>query len=197
MDCKQAVSWIHEYLDGQLNPSDQAILDQHLRQCERCREHFKELEIVEERVQMLRMKAAPDLSDRIMASLPAQQKSRTVLNWLKRHPALTAAAIFFIVMFSSFATMWDTNEQLVISTSEFEKIKVEGNRVIVPAGETINGDLIVENGEIIVEGQLKGNLVVIDGSYTASSANIGGRVTIINRMFDWIWYKIAGWFGTV
>jgi len=197
VDCKQAVSWIHEYLDGQLNPSDQAILDQHLRQCERCREHFKELEIVEERVQMLRMKAAPDLSDRIMASLPAQQKSRTVLNWLKRHPALTAAAIFFIVMFSSFATMWDTNEQLVISTSEFEKIKVEGNRVIVPAGETINGDLIVENGEIIVEGQLKGNLVVIDGSYTASSANIGGRVTIINRMFDWIWYKIAGWFGTV
>lgn len=197
MDCKQAVSWIHEYLDGQLNPSDQAILDQHLRQCERCREHFKELEIVEERVQMLRMKAALDLSDRIMASLPAQQKSRTVLNWLKRHPALTAAAIFFIVMFSSFATMWDTNEQLVISTSEFEKIKVEGNRVIVPAGETINGDLIVENGEIIVEGQLKGNLVVIDGSYTASSANIGGRVTIINRMFDWIWYKIAGWFGTV
>jgi hypothetical protein len=197
VDCKQAVSWIHEYLDGQLNPSDQAILDQHLRQCERCREHFKELEIVEERVQMLRMKAALDLSDRIMASLPAQQKSRTVLNWLKRHPALTAAAIFFIVMFSSFATMWDTNEQLVISTSEFEKIKVEGNRVIVPAGETINGDLIVENGEIIVEGQLKGNLVVIDGSYTASSANIGGRVTIINRMFDWIWYKIAGWFGTV
>jgi anti-sigma factor RsiW len=197
VDCKQAVSWIHEYLDGQLNPSDQAILDQHLRQCERCQEHFKELEMVEERVQMLRMKAAPDLSDRIMASLPAQQKSRTVLNWLKRHPALTAAAIFFIVMFSSFATMWDTNEQLVISTSEFEKIKVEGNRVIVPAGETINGDLIVENGEIIVEGQLKGNLVVIDGSYTASSANIGGRVTIINRMFDWIWYKIAGWFGTV
>jgi len=197
VDCKQAVSWIHEYLDGQLNSSNLTILDQHLRQCESCREHFKELEIVEERVQMLRMKAAPDLSDRIMASLPAQQKSRTILNWLKRHPALTAAAIFVIVMFSSFATLWDTNEQLVISTNEFEKIIVNGNRVIVPEGETVNGDLIVENGEIIVEGRLKGNLVVIDGSYTASSANIGGRITVVNRMFDWIWYKIAGWFGTV
>lgn len=197
MDCKQAVSWIHEYMDGELNSSNQAILDEHLRQCSSCREHFKELEIVEERVQMLRMKAAPDLTDRIMASLPPQQKSRTVLNWLKRHPALTAAAIFVIVMFSSFATLWDTNEQLVISTNEFEKIIVDGNRVIVPEGQTINGDLIVENGEIIVEGMLLGNLVVIDGSYTASSANIGGRITIVNRMFDWIWYKIAGWFGTV
>jgi len=197
VDCKQAVSWIHEYMDGELNSSNQAILDEHLRQCSSCREHFKELEIVEERVQMLRMKAAPDLTDRIMASLPPQQKSRTVLNWLKRHPALTAAAIFVIVMFSSFATLWDTNEQLVISTNEFEKIIVDGNRVIVPEGQTINGDLIVENGEIIVEGMLLGNLVVIDGSYTASSANIGGRITIVNRMFDWIWYKIAGWFGTV
>jgi len=197
VDCKQAVSWIHEYLDGQLNSSNQAILDQHLRQCSSCREHFRELEIVEERVQMLRMKSAPDLSDRIMASLPAPQKSRSVVNWLKRHPGLTAAAIFVIVMFSSFATLWDKNDQLVISTSEFEKIVVDGNRVIVPEGETLDGDLIVENGDIIIEGQLRGNLVVIDGTYTASSANIGGRITIVNRMFDWLWYKIAGWFGTV
>lgn len=197
MNCKEAVSWIHDYLDGELDIDTQVKLDAHLRDCMACREHYRQLEATENRIRMLRLVDAPDMSDRIMAALPAPQKSRSVMNWLKRHPALTASVLFLVVMFSSLATLWNSNEQLTISTSEYDKIIVEGNRVIVPAGETINGDLVVENGEIIVEGKVNGNLVVIDGTYTASTANIGGRITIVNRMFDWIWYKIAGLFGTV
>lgn len=197
MNCKEAVSWIHDYLDGELDIDTQLKLDEHLRDCAACREHYRQLETIEGRIRMLRMVDAPDMSERIMAALPAPQKSRTVINWLKRHPALTASVLFLVVMFSSLATLWNSNEQLTISTSEYDKIIVEGNRVIVPEGETINGDLVVENGEIIVDGKVNGNLVVIDGTYTASTANIGGRITIVNRMFDWIWYKIAGLFGTV
>lgn len=197
MECKKAVSCIHEYLDGLLDRSAQATLDQHLRTCANCRRLFKQLEMMEQRIRMLKHVDTPDLTDRIMNSLPAPLKSRKAINWLKRHPALTAAVIFIVVMFSSLAALWNTDDQLVISTAEFDKIQVVGNRVIVPAGETIQGDLVVENGEVIVEGRVMGNLVVIDGTYTASTANIAGRITTVNQLFDWLWYKIAGLFGTV
>jgi len=197
VNCKEAVSWIHEYLDGHLDQEYQEKLEAHLGKCSSCRQHFRKLEMTEARIRMLYQTDAPDMTDRIMGSLPAPPKKRKVMGWLKRHPALTASVLFLLVMFSSVATLWDTNEELTISTSEFDKLIIEGNRVIVPEGQTINGNLVVENGEIVIQGMVTGDLVVIDGEYMASTANIAGRITIVNRMFDWLWYKIAGLFGTV
>mgnify|MGYP001245895358 CR=1 FL=1 len=197
MNCQEAVSSIHEYLDGQLDRAGQEALERHLTVCESCRGRLRSLEMTEAWVRTLKDQDAPDMTDRIMSSLPAARKRQKFARWLKRHPALVAGVLFIVVMFSSFATMWNTNEVLTVRTNEMDKIIVEGNRVIVPADQTIHGDLIVENGEIIVEGLVTGNLVVIDGKYTASSANVAGRITLVNRIFDWLWYKIAGLFGTV
>lgn len=202
MNCKEAVSSIHEYLDGTLDPNGQSTLDHHLAICKSCREHLKQLEMTEAHIHLLKRlddtpENPPNLTERIMSSLPAPQKRRLIAGWLKRHPALAVSVLFLVVMFSSLATLWDTNDELTITTSEFDKLVIEGKTVIVPEDQTIQGDLIVENGEIIVEGMVEGDLVIIDGRYTASTANISGRITIVNRMFDWLWYKIAGLFRTV
>jgi hypothetical protein len=38
----------------------------------------------------------------------------------------------------------------------------KGDTVTVPAGHTYSGNLMVKNGKIQIDGQLDGNLVVID-----------------------------------
>lgn len=198
MECREAVSWIHDYLDDMLSTHDQLKLKQHLQLCADCRKHLRDLELMEEKIRTLKgPKVSEELTDRIMNGLPPPPKRRKLSAWLRRHPGLAAAVLFIAVMFGSLASLWNADQQLMVRTNELEKIEFDGNRVIIPEGQTIHGDLVVENGEIIIDGRLDGNLIVIDGSYTASTANISGKIMVVNQMFDWLWYKIAGLFGTV
>ena len=61
----------------------------------------------------------------------------------------------------------------------------------MPEGATVDGDLVVENGEAVVNGEIRGNLTVIDGSVNmASTAKVIGEAREINQALDWIWYKL-------
>jgi len=63
--------------------------------------------------------------------------------------------------------------------------------VIVPEGEVIEGDLVVKNGNLRIEGQVDGNVTVIRGTkYMASTAVVTGNSEEIDEVFDWLWYKI-------
>ena len=55
---------------------------------------------------------------------------------------------------------------------------IEGNKVIVPEGQKVTGDLTVVNGDVQVLGDLDGNLTVIDGNVDplASTAHIAGEI---------------------
>lgn len=67
---------------------------------------------------------------------------------------------------------------------------VEGQTVIVPEGEVVKGDIVVKNGDLIVEGEVDGNVTVINGQYMASSAVVSGRIEEIDEVFEWLWYTI-------
>jgi cytoskeletal protein CcmA (bactofilin family) len=84
-------------------------------------------------------------------------------------------------------------------TGPMDHLVIEGNKVTIPEGEKITGDLTVVNGDVQVLGDLEGNLTVIDGNLAplASTAHIAGQVKTIDRAVDWIWYKVSSWFGTL
>jgi len=67
---------------------------------------------------------------------------------------------------------------------------VDGQTVIVPEGELVKGDIVVKNGDLIVEGEVDGNVTVINGQYMASSAVVSGRIEEIDEVFEWLWYTI-------
>ena len=70
---------------------------------------------------------------------------------------------------------------------------VEGEKVLVPEGEMVKGDIVVKNGKLRVDGEVDGNITVISGSkYMASTAVVTGTVEEIDKAFDWLWYKIKG-----
>ncbi|GGO08007.1 zf-HC2 domain-containing protein [Saccharibacillus kuerlensis] len=197
MECKQAVSFMHDYLDGDL-PSEQAReLKSHLDNCFECRAAFRRLEETEMMLFAANRKSeavsvSDDMTDRIMSFLPQPKKHNPAWNWVRRHPALTAAAAFILIMLGTSINFWNADNQLVVRGSDLERVQVAGNTVIVPEGTTVSGDLTIERGKLEIYGEVEGNVTVIDGSaYQASTARVAGQVKDINQAFDWVWYKLG------
>ncbi|UQZ33651.1 anti-sigma factor [Paenibacillus sp. PK3_47] len=201
MECKLAVSMMHDYLDDDLPDLQQRELKEHLLSCPGCRAKFKELEQTDMLMFSLMHQnpvASDDLVNRIMGSLPQPKKEKAFITWIKRHPALTAASLFIFVMLMSSVNFWNEDRQLVVRGSDLEQVVIQGDTVIVPSGKTITGDLTVENGKTQVYGEVNGNVTVIDGSmYMASTAHISGQVKTIDQAVSWLWYKVTNMFSEV
>jgi len=207
MECKVAINYIHQYLDGELEIDEYKLLQDHMNECAACREQFKELEKVDALMHAslatthqqasLSEADASRLTSSIMSQIPtkrAPQSKTRFVRWLYRYPGLTAAAVFVVVMFISMLSSWDQETKLVISGSkdDLQHIIIEGNTVIVPEGVQLSGDLIVENGIVEVKGAVSGDVTVIDGKMVlASTGYIAGHSKTIDQALDWIWYKVT------
>lgn len=202
MDCKQASSLMHDYLDDDLERGRAVELKSHLESCSACNERFRELERTElmlfAAIKQRTAQVSDDLVDRIVSKLPSQRKQQAWIGWIRRHPALTAAAMFLVVMLFSAISLWESDDQLVVKTADPDQVIINGNTVTVPSGSKIAGNLTVENGKAEIYGDVEGNLTVIDGSYyQASTAHIAGEIKSIDQALDWIWYRITNVFTEV
>lgn len=200
MKCNVAVMSMHDYLDGDLAREEIIQLQQHLRECPSCYARYEALERTDALVKAQPKEKAPQqLGDRIMKALPSPRRPAAWTSWVRRHPAVSAAAIFMVVMLSSFVSMWNQSQELSVSGPDLQHVVIEGKKVIVPAGQKVSGDLTVVNGDVQVLGDLDGNLTVIDGHLTplASTAHIAGEIKTIDRAVDWFWYKVSSFFGSL
>lgn len=197
MNCKEARTLIHEYLDGDLQGSTAVRLNDHLHACSDCRLLMKQLEQTDAFIRSMPSGKLPEgLKERVMDAVPISVQKRSWLQWIKRHPAVSVATLFILVMLGSYVTLWNQDTDMVVKGKDLEDIVIQGHTVIVPAGYTVKGDLFVENGKIEVDGQVDGNLTVVDGNLSlASTAYISGEVTSINRALDWIWYRMSQLFS--
>jgi anti-sigma factor RsiW len=197
MNCKEALPWMHEYLDGDLTGTPLTELKKHLLSCTDCSGRFKQMQNAEAMVRSLpHLTAAPDLTDRIMAALPKPQKRNTWLQWIQRHPAVAVASMFLFVMLSASLSLWNQDKEMVVKGASLEQVVIKGNTVYVPAGHTVNGNLMVKRGKIQIDGEVKGNLVVIDGSYNlASTAHISGKIKQVDQALDWLWFEVNEYVG--
>src|SRR5690606_14422741 len=125
----------------------------------------------------------------VMARLPEEKKQAGFQRLLRRHPLVAAAALFLILMSATLFSSFDNNQQF--SVTKQPNLVIEGETVVVPAGEIVKGDIVVKNGNLRIEGEVDGNVTVIRGSkYMASTAVVTGKSEEIDQAFDWLWYKI-------
>ncbi|QYR23907.1 zf-HC2 domain-containing protein [Paenibacillus sp. sptzw28] len=199
MNCNIALVWMHDYLDDELPHDDVLQLKTHLLACPACRERFEQLERTEALTHKLmdaRIVAGADqslqLKKRIMSGLPLKRRKAGWTRWIRKHPAVTVAAVFTLVMFSSFLAMWQQDTDLTVRGTDLAQLVIEGDTVTVPEGALVKGDLTIENGKANVLGDVDGNVTVIEGSlYQASTAHISGKVKTIDQALDWFWYKVT------
>jgi anti-sigma factor RsiW len=181
---------MHDFLDEDISKENEQELKEHLRTCLACEQHFKELKKAIAFVQSTaHIKAPDDFTLAIMANLPKENKKIEVSRWLKNHPLLSAASLFIVLMAGSLFTSWNQNEQF--SFSNQPNLVVENNTVIVPEGEVVTGDIVVRNGKVQIEGEVQGDVTVINGEkYLASAGHVTGEIREVDALFEWIWYHI-------
>lgn len=184
------VHYMHEHLDGDISREHELELQAHLTSCTACQQHMHELSKVAVFVQSTSHMTAPSgFVEGVIARMPKETSKVGMKRWFHSHPLLTAAALFMILMSASLFSSFNDDQQF--SFTKQSNIVVEGERVIVPAGETVNGDLVVKNGDLQIDGDVNGDVTIINGTqYMASTANVTGDIEEINQVFDWLWYKI-------
>ncbi|MBR2570280.1 MAG: zf-HC2 domain-containing protein [Paenibacillus sp.] len=201
MDCKQAVSLMHSLLDDDLEQSSALELKEHMLGCPACKEHFHQLESTEQLLYGFNHRLqtpSPDLTERILKAIPEKQKQQAAwLKWVKRHPAITVAAVFVLVMMGSALSMWNADQQMIVKGQQLDGVIIEENKVIIPNGKVVKGDLTIHNGLAEVYGDVEGNVTVVDGRiFQASTAHISGSVQQIDEAMSWIWYQITNLFSS-
>ncbi|WP_217587126.1 zf-HC2 domain-containing protein [Lentibacillus saliphilus] len=204
MNCeKEVIELMHKHLDGELTNKEQTALSEHLEKCEDCQKHFHELKRTITLLQgqnAWKVNAPTNFVSGVMQKLPAERKRHKYMRWFKAHPVLTAAAIFFILMFGGMFSEWNKDQELVVSKQD--NLLIKGDTVIVPEGVTVNGDLVVKNGKLKIKGKVDGNVTIINGELInsdppiegeglmASVGEINGEFEEIDQVFEWMWYHV-------
>lgn len=178
-----------EYLDGDLNPADEAVLKAHMESCIECRKLYHEITKTIAFVQSASHIQAPnDFVAKTMQRLPKERPRVGIQRWFRHHPLFTAAALFCVLMSGTLFSNFNNDQQFAFTKQP--NLVVEGETVIVPEGEVVTGDLTVRNGDLRVEGELKGDATIVNGQYMASSGVITGEIEEIDKAFEWLWYSI-------
>jgi anti-sigma factor RsiW len=187
---EEIIEMMHEFLDDELEQEKEKTLREHLRNCKECQALFNELNKTIALIKSTSNIQAPEhFTERIMASLPKEKKKISIQRWLQRHPFLSAASLFIILMMGSFLSTWSENREF--SVSKQNNLIVKNHTAIVPKGKVVKGDVVVQNGELKIEGEVQGNVTVINGEkYMASAGHVTGNIEEVNEVFDWIWYYI-------
>ncbi|SDN80423.1 anti-sigma factor [Bacillus sp. OK048] len=191
MKCEEEiVELMHEYLDEDIDPQNEMILREHLKGCKDCETLFNEFKRTIAVVKgSSRMQAPPNFTANVMARLPKEKKKVGVQRWMRNHPLIAAASLFLVLMMGSIFSTW--NQEREFSVSKQENLIVQNDTVIVPEGEVVKGDVIVRNGKLKIEGEVQGNVTVINGEqYLASAGRVTGQIEEVNEVFDWIWYHM-------
>jgi len=187
----EMVVYMHEYLDEEIPADHERELRKHIRGCLDCKMHFHQLKKTIALVQSTSHIQAPtNLTASIMANLPKEKRKVGMKRWFMQHPIFIAASVFLVLMAGSLASTWSEDQQQ-FSVSKQNNLIVQNDTVIVPEGEVVNGDVMVRNGKLKIEGEVNGNVTVINGEqYMASAGKVTGEIKEINEVFEWIWYHI-------
>ncbi len=183
------IQLMNHHLDGDTSPSEEQQLKEYLENCDDCREKYQALNRTIAFIQSASHIQAPsDFVQKTMERLPKEKQRAGFQRWFRRHPMLAAAALFCVLM--STALFANFNDDQQFSFTKQPNLVVEGQTVIVPEGETVVGNLTVRNGDLRVEGELQGDVTIVNGQYMASSGVITGEIEEIDKAFEWLWYTI-------
>ncbi|WP_100406037.1 anti-sigma factor family protein [Bacillus solitudinis] len=188
---------IHKYLDGDATETEKLDLEMHVANCSSCDEHLRELKKAIAFVQSSSHIEAPaNFTGAVMAKLPKRKSASVWKQWTRKHPLAIAAAVFLLLMSVSVTSVWvNGDEQVTVTGSGNVLIDRESGKVVVPEGEIIEGDLVVRNGDLLVEGEVRGNILLVNSEpYYASAGHVTGEVSEVNQALEWVWYHIKNIF---
>lgn len=192
LKCDDSIILMHNYFDDDIDEYSHRELLAHLKECHSCNEHFKELKMTEQVLRQLPKKNVEStFVNKVLVKIPSSKRKENLGIWLKEHPVVVAASIFlFLFAVSTFSYMAPEKELRIVSGNQTNLI-VQGNEVIVPEGQKVLGDLVIENGNLQINGEVKGNVTVVNGHILmANASQVDGSTKQVDQFFEWLWYQL-------
>ncbi|KXG42522.1 zf-HC2 domain-containing protein [Tepidibacillus infernus] len=195
MRCRDAIPLMHAFIDDDIDEYSHQELFEHIQSCPTCEQHFAELKATDQALRRIaKLKTSPSFTREVLAHIP-EKKTNKISKSLRKYPLLVAATVFLLLFATSMIPYMNQSDELlkIVSVDQTDLI-VEGNRVIVPEGKEVQGDLVVENGTLEIKGEVKGNVTVVNGNLLmASASQVDGHAQQIDQFFELIWYQLKKW----
>ncbi|SDN85360.1 zf-HC2 domain-containing protein [Alkalicoccus daliensis] len=190
---------INQYMDEEMTLQETKQFEEHVNSCAECKQHVTELKKTIAIVQSASHFEAPaSLTANVMNKLPKQPKTKKWQMWMRKNPMIITAATFFLIFLVSLSAAFGGEDEIVVRGEGHFIINESERIVIVPEGSSISGDLLIRNGDVEVNGEVEGDVTVINGEHLqASTAQISGDIEEINEAFEWIWYELKNFFTKV
>nr|QFU78449.1 Anti-sigma-W factor RsiW [uncultured bacterium] len=162
MECSEARRLLHAALEEDIDLHTRRKLEQHLQHCPACRSVQCTLKQTVAALQQLPPLSAPDnFTASVMSQLPPQVSSfRINRSWL--HVACTLVVLALIV--ASPIYLWWTLSSPQLVAQERELIMQEGSLFVVPAGQTVQGNLTVYRGKLLIMGEVQGDISTVEAA---------------------------------
>ena len=182
---------LHKYMDEEMDLLEQKHFEDHVLSCDKCAEHMKEMRKTVAIVQSASHFQAPEhLTEKVMNELPKQPAVTKGRVWMQQHPFMITAATFFLVFIISLSSGFSQdNDQIAVQGEGQFFVDESRGVVIVPEGEEISGDIEVRNGDLEIEGEVHGDVTLINGEHVMASADqVTGEIEEVNQAFERMWH---------
>ncbi|MGI6358965.1 MAG: hypothetical protein ACOX2K_09790 [Bacillota bacterium] len=172
MECYQATRLLHRMQDEQIEQQCQKQLQQHLDECIHCRETEASLKQTVALLRTVSLVQAPTgFTEQVLQRLPAPDRRRQTGRLLA-----VAAAVLLLLASPIYFSDTLNNPQLICQDRQAVIIQ-EGGSFIVPADAVVRGDITVYRSDLLVRGQVLGDVQVVDGEFTLLDAGtVSGNV---------------------
>lgn len=191
MNCRKAIDLMHEYLDD-INKKPNNDFEKHINNCKNCNLYYRELKMTENALkQEIHADYSNDIVENVLIKISAKKNKSKIKIYSRKYPAVFAASIFLVLFSISMISYLVPSDELKIVSDSSQEFIVSGNEVIIPVGEDIQGDILIENGILNIQGEVNGNVTVVNGELLMASANnIDGNTNQIDQFFELLWYRI-------
>lgn len=159
MNCQDARRLLHRVLDDDISTPAHQRLTQHLLACSPCQDAEGSLKRMTVALESLAIEPVPsDFKDELMQQLPAPSRPWLASDRVRR---MCAVAVLFLLIASP-AFIWSALANPHIIAKDRQLILQAGDRFIVPAGQTVTGDVTIYKGVLVIDGQVDGNIKTVD-----------------------------------
>lgn len=185
MDCQEVYKLMNHYIDNEITPEEEKVLEFHLGRCTACQKEFSKLK--EMCMTMNTMQPSHDFTVQVMGKIQKHKTARK--RWLPKTyvgwASAVAAVILLCILVSPF---WGTktDPELIISSGQVQTVPGEKGQ-----------DLTVVDGEIHVKGH-SGMLTAINSQIIFEGTKADLNKGIFDQIVDGVKHffeKIRDWFA--
>ncbi|MGE5653181.1 MAG: zf-HC2 domain-containing protein [Bacillota bacterium] len=199
LDCSSAHEYIDLYVDHELGNGEEQELKKHLHECSACQERLLALQKTIALLGSLEQpKLSSDFTQRILSHLPAsatptvQQRWNRQKSYVWRYAA--AAAVLVLIISSGWLLSKQVPTAPLAISSDPDLIR-QGSDFVLPQGKTVEGNLTVIDGSLIIYGKVTGDVTVVRGQLEMGpTAQITGKTTTIDRplaRWQYLWLNLS------